>query len=248
MFLMRAEFTFRLPGVDANQIHLGVENANQPRVPANPQRPTEKFRRHTIVRLVDREVAIATDFALSFFEVGKPVAWKSAEFWLFVFQEQLLNLLPSRAMNSRVGNSGFPTQQVFVLFRQTGKRATLKGIVLNVVHTPFDFAFVTRGARFGRKEHGTVMFTEAHQFGIEIGVVPIRGEHSCFQVVGDKCCGDASKVLKGIFQDGDQVVGRLSKDGFTVAFREWLRTIRKTWVRRRRPSASMIGAPVPKSI
>ncbi len=212
MFAVRAEFTFGLLGVSADQVHPIVKDTNQPRVPANPQRAAQVFRRHAVVRLVDREVTVATDFALGFLEVREAVDRQREQLGFLVLFKEFSDLLASRSVDACVSDGLFPVQQVFVLLSQAGERATFECVLLNVVHAPFDFALVARRSRFGRQQDRAVMLAETLQLGIEVRIVPVGFDHGRFEVVRNQRFRNAAKMPKGVFQNGNQVVGGLPKD------------------------------------
>jgi hypothetical protein len=91
-----------------------------------------------------------------------------------LFLEELMNLLAGRAVDAGVGDTLLPIPQIPVLLGQTGERATLEGIVLDVPDGVLDLALVPRRVGFGRQDRGAVVLAEGLNRRRQIGIVPVR--------------------------------------------------------------------------
>jgi len=97
-------------------------------------------------------VTVAIDDPATFVEEGKPLRRERPQRPPLALFDLLAYLPLGGAVQAGVRNLGLPVLQKLVLFRETGEDASLQGIVLGVLDTTFDFAFVSGRIRLGGKE------------------------------------------------------------------------------------------------
>lgn len=158
------------------------------------------FRRDAVVRLVDRDVAIAACQALRLLEVRKAIPRQRAQRGPLALLESFRDLLARGAMDACVGGRRFPTQQELVLLRQRLEGACFQRVLLDVVDASLHLALVTWHPRLGGQQHRAVMLAEALQFRIQVRIVPVGSQHSRLEIVGDKRLGDAAEVQERVLQ------------------------------------------------
>ncbi len=127
------------------------------------------------------------------------------------------DLLASGAGSGSYQSGGFPVHQEIVLLDERCECATSQCVLLDIIDTAFDLAFMARCVWLGRQDRGAVMFFKGAQLGRQFGIVPVGRFHSSSQVVDDNGLGNAAKVPKCILDRSDKIVGGLPKDDFGIA-------------------------------
>ncbi len=107
---------------------------------------------------------------------------------------------------------------MLILSLKTFEGVTRQRIVLGILHTTFDFAFVLGRVRFGRNERGAVMLCKRLKLGMDFRIVPVGSIDGSFQIVNHQPLGDSAKIMKRVLDRSDEVVGGLAPDHFAVSF------------------------------
>lgn len=128
------------------------------------------------------------------------------------------NLLPRGAVNARIGDGGFPTVKVFVLRSEAVKFATTQCVLLNVINTTLNLAFVTRRSHSRWHERASVVFAEFNELGVEFGVIKVGRFDGALGVVKDDLQWHAADRPKSVFKTANEALGVLPVDDFGVAF------------------------------
>ena len=91
------------------------------------------------------------------------------------------------------------------------------------------------------------MFAEINDLRVELRIVPIGLRDGALGVVKDDRSRNAAEMPECVFQNTNEVFGRLSKDSFGVALARMAQNGTKDMSSLNDPSGIRILAPVPKS-
>jgi hypothetical protein len=172
-----AESALLVLDVDGDLLQGEVEDADQPRVPADPDASGDVLGRDGIVGLVHLHVGVAVDDALGLLEAGEGHGRQGHEGRSLLVDEARSNLMAGGAVNAGVGDGGLPPGQIPVLFGQAGEDPALERIVLGVADAALDLALVAGRAGFGGEDDGAVVAGEGLDLRVEVRVVPVGLRH-----------------------------------------------------------------------
>ena len=123
-----------------------------------------------------------------------------------------------RPVNTRVGDTYFPVEQMLVLLLQAREHPALEHIIFYIIYTFFDLSLIPWRIKSGGQNHGAVMFAKGLDLGVDVRIVSVGILYCGFQIVDDQSPGHATKVPEGILQTANEVVSGLTIDNFTVRF------------------------------
>jgi len=160
VFGVGAEAALFVPHVHGDLLPALIEDADDPRIPAGPDGPSQMLRWHRVIGLGYFHMPIAAYFTLGFVKERKAFPRHRLQGGSLDFVEDSAHLSFGRAVDPRVGNGAFPLGQKTVLFFQRHEGPRLEGIVLHVLHARLNLALVPRRVRLRRQDHRVVMLGE----------------------------------------------------------------------------------------
>ena len=203
--------------VGADRLHAVVEQAHQPGVDAQPDLAADVLGRRGVVRLLVLGVAVAVDSAVHLDEAGEDRGGQRQERGPFDGGEELVDLLAHGAVDAGVGHGALPVGEEVVLFGQTAEAPALEGVFLGELHAGLDLALVAGHGRFGGQDRRAVVQGELAQLRVELGVVPVGGEHTGLEVVDDHRLRDAAEVPQRVLHTTQERLRVLVPDDLAVA-------------------------------
>ncbi len=218
MSALRAKASRLLLDVRGDQFHSIVEDPHQPAIPADPDAADQILRWHRVVRLGYLDVAVAMHRPLGFVEEGETLQRQRPQRRLFHFGKVGTDLLADGAVNPPVGHGRFPVEQITILVLQTGESESLEPIVLDMANARLDLALVPRRSRSRRQNGQTIVVGEGTRLRVQLGVVPVRCLHAGFEIVENDGPGPTAKVMKGVFEAMQKLIGRLTIDRLAISF------------------------------
>jgi hypothetical protein len=204
------------PGMSRHGLQSVIENADHPRLAANPDLAAEILRRHRIVGPVELNMTIAMHLATRLGKARKQRIGQGRQSRA-LRRKQRTHLLAHRPMNAGVGNRALPLRQELVLIGQGAKRTPLQSVVLSELDACFDLALVLGPCRLGRQYDGPVVPGKLRHLRIERWIEPVGFEDRRLQIVYDGGARDSAKVSVGVLTTANERLGILPPDRLAVA-------------------------------
>lgn len=95
---------------------------------------------------------------------------------------------------------------------------TTKRVLLDIVDTAFDLAFVTRCPHPSRDECTSIVFAKIDELWIQLGVIPVRCFDGALGVIKDDALWHSTESPERILKGANKALSVLLEDGFAVAF------------------------------
>ncbi len=105
---------------------------------------------------------------------------------------------------------------MLILFLKAGEHVALESVAFRVADTAFDLALMPGRTRLGRQRDDAVVLTERLHFRIDLGIEPVRLAHRGLQVVQHQRLRHAAKVMEGVLQATDELLGGLAEHRLAV--------------------------------
>jgi hypothetical protein len=134
---------------------------------------SEVLWRHYVIGAGNFDIGVAVDCATCFLERWKSFDWQFLKCFSLNLLKIWVNLFMCGPVNPSISNRQFRVPEKLILLLQGRERPSFQGVLLNIIDSTLDLAFMPWRVGAVRKKDGAVVFPKRANLRVNLGGEPV---------------------------------------------------------------------------